>query len=69
MSPQIEMVDKSGTMPTPEDVDEAIHAISTTMLGGITDVPPSLAVSLPVIHRCLKVAKIVIDKMDMEKKT
>lgn len=64
----IEMVDKTGQLPTQKDFDDALEAISSAMLGGITKLPPELALSMPVIHRCLKAGRAVFAKIEAHSK-
>ena len=54
----LDITDKTGTMPSMEDVAEAIEVIQQ-LLRGVHHLPPELAVQLPNIHRCLSTLRTV----------
>jgi hypothetical protein len=61
MTNGIEMIDKTGGMPTGDDAEEALTVVARYILS-ITTLPPELAVQMPNIHRCL-VAFLAISRM------
>lgn len=57
----IEIEDRTGSLPSSNDVNEAIAVISKFVTIGMMKLPPELAVQMPNILRCLKVAKTLIE--------
>ncbi len=49
----MEIEDKTGSIISDTDLQDAINAIKECMTKHIMNVPPQLGVNLPNIHRCL----------------
>ncbi len=64
MSGEITFVDETGA-PSVQDIQEAMDAVKFALMTDILTLPPSLAVQMANIHRCLKFAlgvRTVVDK-------
>ncbi|MEE8113595.1 MAG: hypothetical protein V3T23_04495 [Nitrososphaerales archaeon] len=51
-------------LPTSYEVDSAMKLVARAMIGRVEGMPETLITELANIHRCLKVARTVIDRAE-----
>jgi len=63
----VDFIDRTGQLPTQAEFDEGIAAVGKYIVRGITDLPPELAISMPVILRCLQAGKAVFKELEEQR--